>query len=718
MAREPRTSPIVPSYGESSLADLSSSILASLTGDASANVLALPAADRACLLVIDGLGHELLRAHQAAAPFLAELAFNSRPLTAGFPSTTVTSLASLGTGLVPAVHGMLGYQVAIPGTERLLNGLHWPEDIDPVGWQPQPTIFERARDAGVAAVHVASGAYASSGLTRAALRGAEYRGADSLGMLAALTAAALAESDRALVVAYHGDLDAAGHRYGVSSPAWTFQLAHVDRLAEHLASALPYGSVLYITADHGMVNVGTDDRIDADGPAAVLRDGVALLGGEPRARHVYARPGAAADVLATWRETLGEHAWVASREEAIKDGWFGPPGGGTAGGAEEAMAARIGDVVAACAGTSAIVAMKAEPLESSLVGMHGSLTQAEQFVPMLAFSARLTHGARSPDSDGPVHSWTYSSRPRYPRPSSLTPRGAGDTGQVTDESAAALITADELAALLAQGGPPTLLDVRWRLGGPPGRELYQAGRIPGAVFVDLDRDLAGPPGPGGRHPMPPAAGFEAAMRRAGVNDGRLVVVYDDADSTAAARAWWLLGYFGHPSVRVLDGGFRAWTTSGQPVESGPSPTSQQSDALPGDFTARPGHLPLLDAAGAAALAKTGLLLDARAAERYRGETEPVDRVAGHIPGAASAPTAENLNPDGSFRPVAELAARFKSLGAAGGTEAGVYCGSGVTAAHEALALSLAGLPAALYVGSWSNWITDPSRPIATGRESG
>jgi hypothetical protein len=280
MAREPRTSPIVPSYGESSLAELSTSILASLTGDAAANVLNLPEADRVCLLIIDGLGLELLRAHQAAAPFLAELAFNSRPLTAGFPSTTVTSLASIGTGLVPAVHGMLGYQVAIGGTDRLLNGLHWPEDIDPAAWQPQPTIFERALAAGITPVHIAPGAYAKSGLTRAALRGAEYRAADSLGTLAALAAAALAESDRTFVAAYHGDLDAAGHRYGVSSPAWTFQLAHVDRLAEQLASSLPYGSVLYVTADHGMVNVGSDDRIDVDGAASALRDGVGLLGGE------------------------------------------------------------------------------------------------------------------------------------------------------------------------------------------------------------------------------------------------------------------------------------------------------------------------------------------------------------------------------------------------------------------------------------------------------
>jgi thiosulfate/3-mercaptopyruvate sulfurtransferase len=305
---------------------------------------------------------------------------------------------------------------------------------------------------------------------------------------------------------------------------------------------------------------------------------------------------------------------------------------------------------------------------------------------------------------------------------------------VTDDSpAAALITADELATLLAADRPPTLLDVRWRLGGPPGRELYQAGHIPGAAFIDLDLELAAKPGVGGRHPMPDADDFAAAMRRAGVSAGRLVVVYDDADSTAAARAWWLLRYFGHRSVRVLDGGFRAWTAAGHTAEPGPagSPGSPGSIELPGtpeiapapgtplgDFTASPGHLPLLDAAGTAALARTGLLLDARAGERYRGEVEHVDPVAGHIPGAVSAPTADNVNADGTFRPAADLAARFRGLGVTADSEVGVYCGSGVTAAHEALAMSLAGLPAALYVGSWSDWITDPARPIATGPELG
>ncbi len=286
-----------------------------------------------------------------------------------------------------------------------------------------------------------------------------------------------------------------------------------------------------------------------------------------------------------------------------------------------------------------------------------------------------------------------------------------------------LVSTGSLAAELAQDPPPVLLDVRWRLGGPPGIDSYRRGHIPGAVFADLDRNLAGPPGPAGRHPLPDPAAFQVAMRAAGVSQDRAVVVYDDGDATIAARGWWTLRYFGHQDVRVLDGGYRAWAGAGLAV------TTAEPAPLPGDFTANPGQMPVLDATGAQATAQTGLLLDARAGERYRGETEPVDPVAGHIPGAVSAPTAGNVNPDGTFKDPAELAARFALLSrgddppqtsTAGGAARppvppwGAYCGSGVTAAHEVLALALAGIPAALYVGSWSNWVADPGRPVATG----
>ena len=262
---------------------------------------------------------------------------------------------------------------------------------------------------------------------------------------------------------------------------------------------------------------------------------------------------------------------------------------------------------------------------------------------------------------------------------------------------------------MADGPAPVLLDVRWQLGGPPGLDRYREGHLPGAQFADLDRDLAGPPGTGGRHPLPDAGTFQAAMRRAGISDDRPVVAYDENDSTAAARAWWLLRYFGHQQVQVLDGGYQAWLAADLPINSGPATAPEA-----GTFTARPGHLPLLDAEGAARMAREGVLLDARAAERYRGETEPVDPVAGHIPGAVSAPTAGNVNPDGTFKDPAELAARFARLGAVPGAPVGAYCGSGVTAAHEVLALALAGIPAALYVGSWSNWVADPAGPVASG----
>lgn len=280
-----------------------------------------------------------------------------------------------------------------------------------------------------------------------------------------------------------------------------------------------------------------------------------------------------------------------------------------------------------------------------------------------------------------------------------------------NSTGAILVTAQALAAELADGPAPVVLDVRWQLGGPPGIDSYREGHLPGAVFADLDRDLVGPPGPEGRHPLPDPAAFQAAMRAAGVSRESSVVVYDDGDSTIAARGWWTLRYFGHQDVRVLDGGYRAWVSARLAV------TTAEPAPVPGDFVARPGHMPVLDAAGAQATARAGLLLDARAGERYRGETEPIDPVAGHIPGAVSAPTVGNVNADGTFKDVAELAARFAKLGITSppATAVGAYCGSGVTAAHEVLALALAGIPAALYVGSWSNWVADPSRPVATGK---
>ncbi|MFN8195105.1 MAG: sulfurtransferase [Nocardioidaceae bacterium] len=269
-------------------------------------------------------------------------------------------------------------------------------------------------------------------------------------------------------------------------------------------------------------------------------------------------------------------------------------------------------------------------------------------------------------------------------------------------SAGPLTTVDELAAL---GDRVTVLDVRYRMGGPPGPPEFEAGHVPGASYVDLDADLAAPPGEGGRHPLPETGLFEAAMRRAGVCDDLPVVVYDDWQGLAAARAWWLLRFHGHGDVRVLDGGWAAWRAAGHPAETG------GARAASGDFTARPGAMPVVEADRVPAVA---VLIDARAPERFRGETEPIDPVAGHIPGARNVPTARNLNADGRFRDPAELAGIYAEQGAVPGSDVAVYCGSGVTAAQNVLALETVGVRAALYPGSWSGWITDPERPIELG----
>lgn len=261
--------------------------------------------------------------------------------------------------------------------------------------------------------------------------------------------------------------------------------------------------------------------------------------------------------------------------------------------------------------------------------------------------------------------------------------------------------------------PPVLLDVRWRLGQAPGegRADYESGHLPGAAFVDLEADLADPPGPRGRHPLPEPGRFVEAMRRCGVRGDRGVVVYDATGGTSAARAWWLLRHYGHGDVRLLDGGWPAWLDSGAPTETGTRPAAY------GDFVGRPGSMPLVDAAGAARLARHGVLVDARAPERYRGEVEPVDPVAGRIPGARNVPTARNLHTDGEragrFRSAPELAVEYAAALTAG-VDVGVYCGSGVTAAHDVLALEIVGVRAALYDGSWSHWLTDPDRPVERG----
>lgn len=254
-------------------------------------------------------------------------------------------------------------------------------------------------------------------------------------------------------------------------------------------------------------------------------------------------------------------------------------------------------------------------------------------------------------------------------------------------------------------GEVTVLDVRYRMGGPGGPEVYAAGHIPGAVYVDMDTELAGPPGARGRHPLPDPARFQEAMRRAGVRGDRPVVVYDDWQAHAAGRCWWLLRYHGHPDVRVLDGGWSAWLADGGEAQM-PTPRPE-----PGDFTADPGAMPLVEADRVPGV---DVLVDARTPERYRGEAEPIDPVAGRIPGAVNVPTGRNLTEDGRFRGPQELREIYAAVGATPGADVAAYCGSGVTACHDLLGMEVAGITAALYPGSWSGWIADPERPVETG----
>jgi predicted AlkP superfamily pyrophosphatase or phosphodiesterase len=378
----PDTAP-VPEYGSGSLADLLPTLAAGQgVPGFEAVIPELTPADRNCVFLIDGLGWEQIKAHPDEAPFLHSLLPTSRggtgrPITAGFPSTTATSLASVGTGLPPGEHGLPGYTVRNPETGELMNQLRWKPWTAPKLWQPYPTVFQRADAAGVRTAQVSAPGFEQTPLTKIALSGGSFIGRLSGEDRMDLAAERLAAGDRSLVYTYYSEVDGKGHRFGTDSDAWRGQLMYVDGLAQRLAEQLPSRSVLYVTADHGMIDIPFDEqsRIDFDEDWE-LRAGVALLGGEGRARHVYAVPGAQADVLTVWREVLGEQFWVASRDEAIAAGWFGPR-------IDERVYGRIGDVVAAACDDVVITASVNEPNESAMAGMHGSLTAVEQLVPLL-----------------------------------------------------------------------------------------------------------------------------------------------------------------------------------------------------------------------------------------------------------------------------------------------------------------------------------------------
>lgn len=377
----------LPRYGEAAIADLVPALLHALGGAEFADPLGIEPAAAVCLFVVDGLGWELLREHPRQAPFLNRL--TARALTAGFPSTTAASLASLGTGRPPGEHGLVGYTMLLPTAEVLINNLSWapygvqaaPDGGDflhrfvPEQVQPEPTAFERAAGAGLAVTLVGPRQHAASGMTRAVLRGGRYRAAFTLADLVAVAAEALATPSPQLVYAYTPDLDLVGHLRGVGSEAWRLQLGAVDRTAAALAERLPPDSLLAITGDHGMVDLAPADHVDV-GDVPELLSGVRALGGEARARHVYTEDGAADDVRNAWDGVLGDRMWVVSGEEAISAGWFGPM-------VPDRIRPRIGDVVAAAHGAIGVMQRSVDPAHARLVGHHGSMTPREQLVPLL-----------------------------------------------------------------------------------------------------------------------------------------------------------------------------------------------------------------------------------------------------------------------------------------------------------------------------------------------
>jgi Type I phosphodiesterase / nucleotide pyrophosphatase len=376
MRRGPRVNDFVePDYGSRSLADVLPAVSVALGHGSTPEegALLLPEAPAYVVFLVDGLGSELLARHAHAAPYLSSLMTAETGGTAGVPSTTATSLTSLGTGLPPGAHGVVGFTSRVPGSDRLLNALFWDKDIDPVQWQPHPTAFQTLAAAGVHVTSVNKREFRGSGLTLAAHRGGEWIDADRIGERIAGTVLS-AESQPSLTYLYEGDLDWTGHRYGVASAQWLQQLAIIDAEAEQLRDALPGHARLVVVADHGMVDSPDDRRVDLDEDPA-FREGVVLLGGEARFRHVYCAGGAVDDVAACWRSLLGDRALVLTRDEAIARGWFGA--------VSASVLPRLGDVMAAACDDWGLFASVDFPYEMRLVGLHGSLTSVEMRIPIL-----------------------------------------------------------------------------------------------------------------------------------------------------------------------------------------------------------------------------------------------------------------------------------------------------------------------------------------------
>jgi hypothetical protein len=370
---------VEPAYGGRSLADVLPAVALALRArvpgwPAELPALLLPEGPAYVVFLVDGLGADLLAAHAHAAPYLSSLLTPDATGTSGVPSTTATSLTSLGTGLTPGGHGVVGFTSRVPGSDRVLNALFWDRDIDPLQWQPHRTGFQALVAAGVHVTSVNKREFRGSGLTVAAQRGGDWVDADRVGerVAGAVAAAALRPS---MTYLYDGDLDWTGHRYGVASAQWLQQLAFIDAEAEQLRDALPRHARLVVVADHGMVDaLRPERRIDVDQSPA-YRDGVVLLAGEARFRHVYCAAGAVEDVCARWRGLLGEAALVVTRDEAIACGWFGE--------VTAPVLPRLGDVMAAARDDWGLFSSVDFPYEMRLVGLHGSMTPVEMRIPLL-----------------------------------------------------------------------------------------------------------------------------------------------------------------------------------------------------------------------------------------------------------------------------------------------------------------------------------------------
>ncbi len=375
--------------GAGTLSAVLPSVLSSLgsTRYAARPLLPLVAARRAIVVLVDGLGDTLVRRRAGHAPFLRSGLAAAYRLTCGFPSTTATSMGSFGTGLPPGAHGLVGYEVLVPGAvpeaDRLLNELSWEDGPDPFAWQPEPTVFEAAEADGVAVTRIGPGFFDGSGLTNAALRGGRFRAAYHLAARVDEALAAVRAARRALVYLYWGDVDKIGHVHGPGSAAWCEELERVDAELARLVASVPADTAVYVTADHGMVEIPFVDRVDlADEPE--LNTGVRFVGGEPRAVQLYCAPGAAADVAAAWRDRLGDRATVTTRSDAVAAGLFGPPDV-----VAQRVLPRIGDVLVNCTGSLAVVdSMRMRRELLVLLGLHGSVSEDEVAIPLFHWPAR------------------------------------------------------------------------------------------------------------------------------------------------------------------------------------------------------------------------------------------------------------------------------------------------------------------------------------------